>query len=314
MPREKPDDLLFVAGVDNRIDLPAEMLGLDDGEPGAAILERAAELKGIVFAGLASAVEAGLPKSQVGLWADPGVGEAVLLRARAMAMTTVVSVERPGVTEFQFDDAIGFADRLKGLDATFAGARVRYNPAEDAAANESRRNILRRLSEICRSGGPSLLIELLVRPGADEAEAAGGYSGWETGVRPTATVQAIRDLQDAGVEPDIWALEPPLEATAAATVAAQVHVDDRAATGMLFVVGSDATMTPDDAGHNEIVRLAARTTGVTGLVIGPGAYFDPLARYHEGAIDREAAVERVASSVMQLASMFADARHRSGVS
>ena len=83
---------------------------------------------------------------------------------------------------------------------------------------------------------------------------------------------------------------------------------------MLFVVGSDAAVAPDDAAHDEIVRLAARTTGVTGLLIGPGAYFDPLARYHEGVIDLEEAVELVSSSVRQLASMFTDARNRSGVS
>lgn len=313
-PNSLPSNLLLVVGVDNRVNVPGQILGHKDTGQGAATLERSAELKGIVFAGLVSAVEDGLPKSQTGVWADPDVGEAVLLRGRAMSMTTVVSVERPGHTEFQFENAAGFTDQLKNLDATFAGARVRYNPANDGSANESRRNLLRRLSEIFRTLEQSLLIELIVRPNKDEVDAAGGFLRWETEIRPVALLQAICELQDAGVEPDIWAIEPPLESTAAATVAAQVHVDDRTSTGMLFVVANDPTVVPDDPTHLEIVRLAARTPGVTGLLVGPGAYCDTLTLYHKGIIDRDTAVGHISSNVRAFTSIFTDAKHRSSVS
>ena len=121
-------------------------------------------------------------------------------------------------------------------------------------------------------------------------------------------------MQDAGVEPDAWAIEPPLESTAAATVAAQVHVDDRTATGMLFVVANDSSIIPNDPTHLEIVRLAARTTGVTGLLVGPGAYCDTLALYHKGMIGRDAAVGQISSNVRAFASIFTDAKHGSSVS
>lgn len=314
MPRKTPADLLFILAIDHRVDFPRDLLGVDEGEPNAAQLERAAHLKGIVFAGLAEAVEAGLSKSEAGIWADTHMGEAVLLRSRGMSVVTVASVERPRAREFQFEDALGFAERLKSIDATYAGARVRYNPAGDPANNESHRHKLRRLSEICRSGGPNLLIELIVMPIDDQVKEVGGYAAWESEIRPVALVQTIQELQDAGVEPDLWVVDPPLDPTTAATVAAQAHVDDRTDTGMLFLVGGDQSITLQESGHDEIVRVAARTAGVTGLLIGPSTYYDSIARYNDGKIGREQATREVAANVGELVSLFTRARKTSEVS
>lgn len=311
---ERPDDALFVTGIDHRLDFAEAFLNVDSTEASAADFERAAHLKGVVFAGVAAAVEAGLPKSQAGVWADANLGEAALLRARGMSLVTVTSVERPKVTEFQFEDALGFAEALKRLDATYAGARIRYNPGEDPASNESVRHQLRRLSEICRSSGPKLLVELMITPTSQQISESGGYSGWESDARTMVMVNAVRELQDSGVEPDVWVIDPPLNPDAASTISAQMHVDDRHATGVMFLVGNDAETAPDDGSHDEVITLAARTPGVTGLLMGPAVYRDAVDEYQQGKIDWSTAVNQIAANVGRFLTTFTEARRTSDVS
>ena len=95
MPSPDQSEFLFVTAIDHRIDFVRQIVGATDGSPTAADLERGAQLEGIVFAGLAAAVEAGLPKSQPAVWAEPELGEAVLPRGRGMATPTNASVARP---------------------------------------------------------------------------------------------------------------------------------------------------------------------------------------------------------------------------
>ena len=79
---------LFVVALDDRVDFCAEVLSTS-GAPTAAERERAADLKRVVFEGITAAIENGLAKSRVVVWADSDLGESVLLRARAMSMATV---------------------------------------------------------------------------------------------------------------------------------------------------------------------------------------------------------------------------------
>ena len=81
---------LFIVALDDRVDFCAELLNTS-GEPSAAEREQASDLKRVVFEGITAAIENGLAKSSVGVWADSDLGESVLLRARAMSVATVSS-------------------------------------------------------------------------------------------------------------------------------------------------------------------------------------------------------------------------------
>lgn len=313
MPIDGPDELTFILAVDHRVDICTELLEAPPGQPSAAAMERAAQLKDIVFGALMNSVEAGVPKSQAGLWSESNIGEAALLRARAMSLKTAVSIERPRVAEFQLEDALGFATTLKRLAATYAAARVSYNPDGDISTNQSQRLQLRRITEVSRSEGPRMLLELNVSPTDEQREAGGKNGSWERQVRPALLVRAIRDLQDAGIEPHIWAFEPPMEPTAAATIVAQAFVDDRR-PAVLFAVGNDAAMEPKSPVHDDIAWLAARTTGVSGLVIGPAAYYRYLASHVSGDLTRDATLAAISERYRRLRSLFTEARRTSNVS
>ncbi len=303
--QQDQSEFLFITAIDHRIDFVKQIVGAVGSTPAAADLERAAHLEGIVFAGLAGAVEAGLPKSQTAVWAEPELGEAVLLRGRGMSMPTIASVERPGPGRFQLRNVLGFTERLKTLDATFAGARIIHTVGGDIAEKESHLQTLRRLSEVSRSEGPPLLLELMPSPHAPES---GDIS------EPEGLLESLRDLQDAGVEPAIWVFDAPANKKMAATLTAQAHLDDRNGLRVLFVIGQDPEKSLATSPQEKMITLAARTPGVSGILIGPGAYSQILRDYHAGMIGREDAVEKIADAVGSIGMMFIDALTTSDVS
>ena len=105
---------LYIVTLDDRVDLCAEILN-SVGEPSAAEREEAAELKRVIFEGVTTAIENGLAKSSVGVWADSDIGESVLLRARAMS---IVAVSSPG----------SGAHSLGRLNVDYTGVQLTFNP------------------------------------------------------------------------------------------------------------------------------------------------------------------------------------------
>jgi len=67
---------------------------------------------------------------------------------------------------------------------------------------------LRQLSDYLRKSGRSLfMFELLVPPEKSQLEGVTERRIYDSQIRPQLMVSAIQQLQDAGVEPDIWKVE-----------------------------------------------------------------------------------------------------------
>ncbi|MDA1258584.1 MAG: DUF2090 domain-containing protein [Chloroflexi bacterium] len=304
---EKP---MLVVAVDHRFDLFTELLSASPVHPAAAERERAANLKQVVFEGLLKAIEDGVPKSQAAIWTDSDIGESILLRGRGMNLNTMMSVERARVAEFRFEDALGFSERLTYLGVTYAAARVPYNPGEETQVNEAQQRKLRRLSEICRSSGPKLTLELVMRPTQAQLDQSASVEAWDAEIRPGLIVQAIRELQETGVEPDLWALRGINNPAAMATATAQACVDDRKA-GVLFTVGDESSSTAEL--DQDLVNLAARTPGCHGLVLGPSIYATDLSAYDAGEIERGEAGARIAERYISAYTSYTAALRTSDV-
>ena len=285
---------LFVVALDDRVDLCAEVLNTS-GAPTAAEREQAADLKRVVFEGITAAIENGLAKSSVAVWADSDLGESVLLRARAMSLAAVSS---PGHG----------ANSIGRLKVDYTGVQLTFNPD---SPRETRSELLGRLkivSDRAHDESMPLLIELDAVPTPTQTEMYGG----SVEARSTLLLAAVRQLQDSGVEPAVWVFDPVADETYTAALAAQVHIDDRNNTKMLLSVSGD--LAPGRVGTGlsvseiHIVELAARTRGVEGLLIGPGAYFRHLVRFNEGLIGRSEAISAIASHMNDSNEIFEKSR------
>ena len=301
------NDFIFVAAIDHRIDFIKDLVGDEGPVPSAASYEKAAALKGIVFAAIAEAVESGLPKSQVAIWTDPDVGEAVLLRGRGMSITTVASVERDGPQHFQFQNALGFSEGLRLVRASYAGARINHNIEGDLAESEAHLKSLRRLSEIARSEGPPLMLELSVLPTKKQVARLDDLDEWKRDFQPAVLLETMRSLQDDGVEPAIWVLDAPDQPIPASALAAQAYVDDRVDVRVLFAIGNERSAKPDLDDLDIAIRIASRTAGVNGLVLGPAVYEPSLRAHMAGEITRQEAVDALSEIITSIATRFVEA-------
>src|SRR4029077_9297317 len=85
---------------------------------------------------------------------------------------------------------------------TYCKVLVRYNPEGDSQRNERQAARLRRLSEYLHRASRGFLFELLVPPEPAQLERVANESdAYDLEVRPSLMAAAIRELQDAGVEP-----------------------------------------------------------------------------------------------------------------
>jgi len=62
-----------------------------------------------------------------------------------------------------------------------------------------------------------------------------------------------------------------------------------------------------------VIHLAARTHGVSGVVVGPGAYFRQLVQLNEGIIERSEAVDAIAAQLNDISEIFVKSQAASEV-
>jgi myo-inositol catabolism protein IolC len=106
---------------------------------------------------------------------------------------------------------------------------------------------------------------------------------------------AIRDLHDGGVEPDVWKIEGLEDPEHCRAVADLARSDGRDGVGCV-VLGRGA----DDAAVERWLRAGAGVPGYVGFAIGRTIWWDPLAGYLNGSLERGEAAARIAATYRRM--------------
>src|ERR1700755_2550582 len=192
------DDRLYILAFDHRGSFE-KMVGDAGRVPGA---------KTLIWEGFQRAGELGAPKQYAGVLVDGQYGPDVARAAKAGGYKLSMPVEKSGQNEFDFEYGEQFGDKIEEFDPDFSKVLVRYNPEGDREMNDRQIEKLRRLSEWLHEHRRKFLFELLVP--AEEAQLAsvdGDADRYDTELRPELMLEAILQLQNEGVEPDIWKIE-----------------------------------------------------------------------------------------------------------
>ena len=292
-------DLNFILALDDRVDFCADVLSTGVSYS-AAVREEAAKLKRVVFDGVTKAIENGVHKSEIGLWVDTDLGESVLLRARAMSLTTASS---PGKGTHS----------LGKLKVDYTAVQLTLNPDGPEQARKELLTRLKTVSDRAREECVPLLLELNSLPTATQVEMYGGRAE----AQGMLVLMAIQQLQDAGIKPAIWALEPTQDDDVLAeAIAAQAALDDHRSMVLLVIDGylsSGKIDTSIDRSNRRIIELAAKTTGIAGVLVGPGAYYRHIVQLSEGLITRGEAVDKIAGYLGDINDIFTRSRAASEV-
>ena len=264
--------------------------------------------KRVIYEGFTAAVAYGVDKHKVGNLVDEHFGTDILHDAKRSGIITCTPTEKSGQDEFDFEFGDNFARNIEAFAPTFAKVLVRYNPEGDAAVNRRQTSRLRRLSEALVGSPQRFMFELLVPALPHQLEPFGGdVQAFDRKLRPTLMLRAISELQNAGVEADVWKLEGLDSQCDCERVVAMARRDGRANVGCI-VLGR---------GENERhvrgwLTTAAGVPGFIGFAVGRTTFWEPLINLRDGKIERAAAVVEIARWFRNWVDIFETARAVAG--
>ncbi len=293
------DRRLYILAFDHRGSFE-KMVG---GAPTSGTTERIRAAKEVIYGGLRRAVAAGVPTLVAGALVDEQYGAEVARRVRQDHLVLAMPVEKSGQDEFDFEYGHAFAEHIDRFDPDFAKVLVRYNPEGDEALNRRQVSRLRVLGEHLHTHGRKLLFELLVPATPAQLAAVGGDAGrFDLELRPDLMRRAIAELQDAGVEPDVWKIEGLDRREDCIRIADQVRAGGRGGVGCV-VLGRGA----DAAQVDRWLRAGAGVPGYLGFAIGRSIWSAPIKAYLAGAIGREDAEAQIGWNYLHCVDIYAAA-------
>ena len=277
-----------------------------EGDPTAEDDRRFADGKHLIFEGIEAALARGAAPSVTGALVDEQFGgpTEVPQQAKARGIKLAMPVEKSGQEEFDFEYGDAFGDHIERYDPDFSKVLVRYNPDGNAEMNRRQAERLRRLSDWLHANDRRLLFELLVP--AEEAQlvsVGGDAKRYDAELRPDLMIRAIGELQDAGIESDVWKIEGVEERADSERIAAQCRKGGRDGVACV-VLGRGA----DNDKVDDWLRAGAPVDGYIGFAIGRSIWGDPLQGWIEGALSRADAASRIADNYLRFIEVYTAAK------
>lgn len=274
---------LYILPFDHRASF-VKMLGLNEATLTAEDVLRVADYKHIVYEGFLHALELGVPRGPAAILVDEQFGRAIHEEARVAGITRILTTEKSGQDEFDFEYGDAFGVHINALKPDYVKVLVRYNPHGDAALNIRQQQKLKIMNDFCHANQYQFLFELLVGP---------------TGEQWMLMKDAIRELQNAGIEPDVWKLEGLEDIDQMRQVVEQARTGNRGHVGVIVLGRGES---------EERVRVwlsvAAKISGVTGFAVGRTVFKQPLIDHLAGKISRVEAMNAIAHNFQQFVDLF----------
>lgn len=294
------DRPLYIQPFDHRGSFQTKMFGWQSPLTDAQTAE-IASAKGVIYDGFLAALSSGVPREKAGILVDEQFGAAILRDATSESIITACPAEKSEQDEFNLEYGDDFASHIERFDPTFCKVLVRYNPYGDPTLNELQAERLKRLSDFLAGRGRSrFMFELLVPPEKAQLDRLNGNrEAYDLELRPRLMVEAIQELQDSGVEPDLWKVEGLARREDCERVVAAARSDGRHDVGCI-VLGRGA----DDRQVRQWLETAAAVPGYVGFAIGRTVFWDPLVAWRSKRATRDETVAEIARRYHEFVDLF----------
>jgi len=297
------DKPLYILPFDHRATFQTKMFGWT-GQLTPAQTAEIAATKQVIYDALKAAVAGGVAKEQAGILVDEQFGTAILIDAAKNGYITACPAEKSGQDEFDFEYGDDFAKHLEKFKPTFCKVLVRYNPEGDPELNRRQTGRLKKLSDYLHGGKGLYMFELLVPPEPAQMERVkGDKKTFDLELRPGLMVQAIQQLQDGGVEADVWKIEGLDRREDCVKIVTAARRNRRDKVGCILLGRGE-----DDKKVRQWLTIAASVPGFTGFAVGRTTFWDPLMDLRAKKIPREAAVAEIARRYREWVDIFEKAR------
>jgi myo-inositol catabolism protein IolC len=135
----------------------------------------------------------------------------------------------------------------------------------------------------------------------------GDKKAYDVELRPKLMVEAIEQLQDAGVEPDLWKIEGLDSREDCQKIVAAARRGGRNKVSCI-ILGRGAA----DKKVDEWLAVASSVPGFIGFAVGRTTFWEPVVDWRAGKFSREAAVAEIARRYQQFVGIFERAKRGGG--
>jgi myo-inositol catabolism protein IolC len=294
------DRPLYILPFDHRDSFQTKLFGWQSPLSDAQTAEIAGA-KQVIYEGFLAALADGVPREKAGILVDEQFGAAILRDAVSKSIVTACPAEKSGQSEFDFEYGEDFASHIEAFDPTFCKVLVRYNPDGDRPLNERQAARLKRLSDFLAGHGRSrFMFELLVPPEKTQLDRLGGdKKAYDLELRPRLMVKAIQELQDAGVEADIWKVEGLDRRDDCRSIVAAARAGGRDKVGCIILGRGE-----DDQKVREWLGIAQAVPGFIGFAIGRTVFWNPLVAWRSKQASRDQTVAEIARRYREFVDLF----------
>lgn len=273
---------LYVLPFDHRSSF-VKMFGFSENamtEDEVAVIK---DYKHLIYEAFLSALEMGVGKKEAAILVDERFGSEIHQAARVAGITRLLSAEKSGQTEFDFEYGSNFAEHIDALKPEYVKTLIRYNPDGDGELNARQLAKLKIINDFCKENHYGFLFELLAEP----------VSNGET------ISKSIIQLHEAGIEPDVWKIEGLEKAEEMKGVVDQIRSGGRVNAGVVVLGRGES-----DEKVRIWLQVAAAIPGVIGFAVGRTVFKQAILDFHEKKIDRARAVEIIAKNYKDFVDFF----------
>jgi 5-dehydro-2-deoxygluconokinase len=265
---------LFILPFDHRSSF-AKIFGFGDQNLNTKEKEIIKKAKEIIYEAFKRAVEQGIPKDQASILVDEEYGDIIIRDAKNNNYNIILTTEKSGQKEFNFEYGDDFRQHIEKYGPNIVKALVRYAPN----INQSK---LRTLSDYCHEAGYKFLLEVLTE-NKTEFQA----------------ISAIKEFQDAGIEPDIWKMEGMETEKEYQEITFQAKSGNRQDVGVVILGRGEKQEAVE-----KWIKVAAKIKGVIGFAVGRTVFLNSLIEYNSGKIDRKKCIETIANNFLHFYHIF----------
>lgn len=296
---------LYILPFDHRANFAKDLFGLSSvANLDANQRHLIKEFKMLIYKGFKKAIDLGIPTDFAALLCDEEFGSEVLLDAKHNGFMTILTIEKSGEKEFKFQYE-DFKSHIQNFRPNFTKVLIRYNPADLPALKLRQKENLKILSDYSHEDNFKFLLELLVIPTKNQLlEVSNDFGEYDRKLRPDLTTEVIKDLQNFGIEPDVWKLEGFDTEFEYAEIVKAIKSNGRENVG-LVILGRGANEEKVD----EWLRVGSRIRGVIGFAIGRTVFWDLIKKFNKGEIGKAEVMDTVAANFFEFYKMFTLANH-----
>jgi 5-dehydro-2-deoxygluconokinase len=296
---------LYILPFDQRESIETKMFGWE-GHLTTDQTAQIADAKTIIYDGFRAAIAQGAPREHAAILVDEQFGIAILRDATDKGFMTACPAEKSGQKEFDFEYGEQFARHIESINPTFCKVLVRYNPEGDKALNQRQTARLKRLSDYLHDHKRMFMVELYVEAEPDQLQRAGNdEKRFDLEQRPALTVRTVEQLQDAGVEPDVWKVQGMDKRSDGVNLVAAARRGGRGQVGCIILGGGE-----DEQQVRRWLTTVVDIPGFIGFAVGRTTFWNALTEWRANQLSRQQAVSEIARRYREWVDIFENASHR----